>query len=182
MKNNSEKNYRKYNLFSPDWNIYTMISTVMGIGFFPLRGGGSWAALVCVLFFILFKLLMIDLFNLSKELFFGLNVIFLFIFTFIGFFSIKKTTTIEDPDPHHIVIDEWVGMWIPLMFINYNYLNFVLILISFLIFRLFDIFKPWPINKFEKLPHAYGVLGDDIIAGIFTLFCMLIIIFLYPFI
>ena len=103
-------------------------------------------------------------------------------FTFVGFFSIKKTTTIEDPDPHHIVIDEWVGMWIPLMFINYNYLNFVLILISFFIFRLFDIFKPWPINKFEKLPHAYGVLGDDIIAGIFTLFCMLIIIFLYPFI
>ena len=100
--------------------------------------------------------------------------------TFIGFISIKKTTTIEDPDPHHIVIDEWVGMWIPLMFINYNNLNFVLILISFLIFRLFDIFKPWPINKFEKLPHAYGVLGDDIIAGIFTLFCMLIIIFLYP--
>ena len=178
MNNNSEKNYKKYNLYSSKWNIYTMISTVMGIGFFPLRGGGSWAALVCVLFFILFKLLMIDLFNLSKELFFGLNVIFLFIFTFIGFFSIKKTTTIEDPDPHHIVIDEWVGMWIPLMFINYNYLNFVLILISFFIFRLFDIFKPWPINKFEKLPHAYGVLGDDIIAGIFTLFCMLIIIVL----
>ena len=68
------------------------------------------------------------------------------------------------------------------MFINYTNLNFVLILISFLIFRLFDIFKPWPINKFEKLPHAYGVLGDDIIAGIFTLFSMLIIIFLYPFI
>ena len=154
----------------------------MGIGFFPLRGGGSWAALLCVLFFILFKLLMIDLLNLSKELFFVLNVIFLFMVTFIGFISIKKTTTIEDPDPHHIVIDEWVGMWIPLMFINYNNLNFVLILISFLIFRLFDIFKPWPINKFEKLPHAYGVLGDDIIAGIFTLFSMLIIIFLYPFI
>ena len=154
----------------------------MGIGFFPLRGGGSWAALLCLLFFILFKLLMIDLLNLSKELFFVLNVIFLFMVTFIGFISIKKTTTIEDPDPHHIVIDEWVGMWIPLMFINYNNLNFVLILISFLIFRLFDIFKPWPINKFEKLPHAYGVLGDDIIAGIFTLFSMLIIIFLYPFI
>ena len=182
MNNNSEKNYKKYNLFSSKWNIYTMISTVLGIGFFPLRGGGSWAALLCVLFFILFKLLMIDLLNLSKELFFVLNVIFLFMVTFIGFISIKKTTTIEDPDPHHIVIDEWVGMWIPLMFINYNNLNFVLILISFLIFRLFDIFKPWPINKFEKLPHAYGVLGDDIIAGIFTLFCMLIIIFLYPFI
>ena len=147
---------------------------------FPLKGGGSWAALLCVLFFILFKLLMIDLLNLSKELFFVLNVIFLFMVTFIGFISIKKTTTIEDPDPHHIVIDEWVGMWIPLMFINYNNLNFVLILISFLIFRLFDIFKPWPINKFEKLPHAYGVLGDDIIAGIFTLFCMLIIIILLP--
>ena len=90
MNNHSGKNYRKYNLFSSEWNIYTMISTVMGIGFFPLRGGGSWAALVCVLFFILFKLLMIDLFNLSKEIFFWSECYLIIYFYFYRFFFHKE--------------------------------------------------------------------------------------------
>ena len=53
--------------------------------------------------------------------------------------------------------------------------NFTLLIISFFVFRFFDIFKPWPINKFEKLPIAYGVLGDDIIAGIFTYITVVIL-------
>ena len=149
-----------------------LISTVFYVGYFPLRGGGSWAALICLLYFIFSKYLLIDIFNLSNNIFFIINLVMLILYLPLGIFTINRTITKENPDPHHVVFDEWVGMFIPMMFIEFNFLALVL---SFFIFRFFDIFKPFPINKFEKLPRAYGVLGDDIIAGIFTLICILVI-------
>lgn len=149
-----------------------LISTVFYVGYFPLRGGGSWAALICLLYFIFSKYLLIDIFNLSNNIFFIMNLVMLILYLPLGIFTINRTITKENPDPHHVVFDEWVGMFIPMMFIEFN---FVALVLSFFIFRFFDIFKPFPINKFEKLPRAYGVLGDDIIAGIFTLICILVI-------
>tara|TARA_B000000475_G_C15952417_1_gene429356 strand:- start:73 stop:573 length:501 start_codon:yes stop_codon:yes gene_type:complete len=149
-----------------------LISTVFYVGYFPLRGGGSWAALICLLYFIFSKYLLIDIFNLSNNIFFIMNLVMLILYLPLGIFTINRTITKENPDPHHVVFDEWVGMFIPMMFIEFN---FVALVLSFFIFRFFDIFKPFPINKFEKLPKAYGVLGDDIIAGIFTLICLLVI-------
>lgn len=149
-----------------------LISTVFYVGYFPLRGGGSWAALICLLYFIFSKYLLIDIFNLSNNIFFIMNLVMLILYLPLGIFTINRTITKENPDPHHVVFDEWVGMFIPMMFIEFN---FVALVLSFFIFRFFDIFKPFPINKFEKLPRAYGVLGDDIIAGIFTLICLLVI-------
>ncbi|MAU24107.1 MAG: hypothetical protein CL706_01680 [Chloroflexi bacterium] len=149
-----------------------LISTVFYVGYFPLRGGGSWAALICLLYFIFSKYLLIDIFNLSNNIFFIMNLVMLILYLPLGIFTINRTITKENPDPHHVVFDEWVGMFIPMMFIEFN---FVALVLSFFIFRFFDIFKPFPINKFEKLPKAYGVLGDDIIAGIFTLICILVI-------
>lgn len=149
-----------------------LISTVFYVGYFPLRGGGSWAALICLLYFIFSKYLLIDIFNLSNNIFFIINLVMLILYLPLGIFTINRTITKENPDPHHVVFDEWVGMFIPMMFIEFN---FVALVLSFFIFRFFDIFKPFPINKFEKLPKAYGVLGDDIIAGIFTLICLLVI-------
>ncbi|MBP05241.1 MAG: hypothetical protein CL728_00680 [Chloroflexi bacterium] len=149
-----------------------LISTVFYVGYFPLRGGGSWAALICLLYFIFSKYLLIDIFNLSNNIFFIINLVMLILYLPLGIFTINRTITKENPDPHHVVFDEWVGMFIPMMFIEFN---FVALVLSFFIFRFFDIFKPFPINKFEKLPRAYGVLGDDIIAGIFTLICLLVI-------
>ena len=149
-----------------------LISTVFYVGYFPLRGGGSWAALICLLYFIFSKYLLIDIFNLSNNIFFIINLVMLILYLPLGIFTINRTITKENPDPHHVVFDEWVGMFIPMMFIEFN---FVALILSFFIFRFFDIFKPFPINKFEKLPKAYGVLGDDIIAGIFTLIFLLVI-------
>ncbi|MFL2653171.1 MAG: phosphatidylglycerophosphatase A [Dehalococcoidia bacterium] len=149
-----------------------LISTVFYVGYFPLRGGGSWAALICLLYFIFSKYLLIDIFNFSNNIFFIMNLVMLILYLPLGIFTINRTITKENPDPHHVVFDEWVGMFIPMMFIEFN---FVALVLSFFIFRFFDIFKPFPINKFEKLPKAYGVLGDDIIAGIFTLICILVI-------
>lgn len=155
-----------------------LVSTVFFIGYFPLRGGGSWAALLCLIFFIFSKYLLVDIYDLSKNVFLIINLVILLFYLPLGIFTINRTITKENPDPHHVVFDEWVGMFIPMMFIDFN---FIALLVSFFIFRFFDIFKPFPINLFEKLPKAYGVLGDDIIAGIFTLICIMIIQIFYTF-
>lgn len=70
-------------------------------------------------------------------------------------------------DPGEVVIDEVAGQWIPLLIAGTSPL---LYLISFLAFRLFDIWKPWPIRWMDKsIKGAFGVMIDDIAAGIIAL-------------
>lgn len=69
-------------------------------------------------------------------------------------------------DSGAIVIDEVAGMWIALL---PTALDISLVVAAFLLFRIFDILKPWPISWADKkLPGAVGVMADDIIAGIFA--------------
>ena len=72
-------------------------------------------------------------------------------------------------DPKEIVIDEWVGMWIGLYLVPHDYKWGLL---AFLAFRIFDIFKPGPIQKMDEMHDAIGVMMDDVVAGITT--CLLI--------
>ena len=58
---------------------------------------------------------------------------------------------------------------------NFLEFNLFALVLGFFIFRFFDIFKPYPINKIEDLPGSYGVLGDDVVAGIFTFIFVFII-------
>ena len=73
-------------------------------------------------------------------------------------------------DPGYIVADEVAGQaltFIPIaMVVGFN-ICFTSI-IGFVLFRLFDILKPWPIRKFEKLPSGWGVLCDDLVAGLYA--------------
>jgi len=81
-------------------------------------------------------------------------------------------------DPGFIVIDEWVGMWLALWPTRHTVINainngiwkyaLVGMLAAFLLFRLFDIWKPWPIHKLESLPGGWGITLDDALAGIFA--------------
>ena len=85
----------------------------------------------------------------------------------IGFVSTSLSLKFfNEKDPQSIVIDEVVGMLLPLIFI-YN--NLTLSLTSFLIFRLLDIFKPSIIYYSQFYEKAYGIFFDDIIAGLITL-------------
>ncbi len=70
-------------------------------------------------------------------------------------------------DPGEVVIDEVAGQWIPLLIAGTSPLLYAL---SFALFRLFDIWKPWPISWMDKnIKGAFGVMADDILAGIFAL-------------
>ncbi len=75
---------------------------------------------------------------------------------------------VDSDDPGWIVIDEWVGQWlctaIMALFIP---LDLMLLGISFLMFRLFDILKPWPVSWLEKVePEWWAIMADDVGAGV----------------
>ncbi len=73
---------------------------------------------------------------------------------------------IESKDPASIVWDEFVGIWVALLLLPPGWYWFA---IAFLLFRLFDILKPWPINLAEARPGGLGIMLDDLIAGIYAL-------------
>jgi phosphatidylglycerophosphatase A len=71
-------------------------------------------------------------------------------------------------DPSECVLDEVAGQWFALIPIGLQVRasDWRLYGIAFLLFRLFDIFKPWPISAAEKLPGGFGVMLDDVLAGL----------------
>jgi len=85
----------------------------------------------------------------------------------VGVYLCGKTA--QDVGVHDhgaIVWDEFVGLWITMTLIPFSWLN---LLLGFLLFRLFDIVKPWPIKLLDKHVHGgFGIMIDDVLAGIFA--------------
>lgn len=73
------------------------------------------------------------------------------------------------PDPSIVVIDEIVGIWIALFLLPKS---LVLVVAAFLIFRVLDIVKPFPARRLEQIPHGWGIMLDDIVAGMYTNFAL----------
>ena len=71
-------------------------------------------------------------------------------------------------DPGFVVIDEVVGQLIALIAVRSDWQHAV---ISLILFRLFDIFKPWPIRLLEALPEGLGIMLDDVAAGLLAFLC-----------
>ena len=69
-------------------------------------------------------------------------------------------------DPGFVVVDEVAGQWVALILVRPDWRHAVLAL---LLFRLFDIWKPWPIRKLEALPEGTGIMLDDVAAGLLAL-------------
>ena len=72
----------------------------------------------------------------------------------------------NDHDPSEVVIDEAVGMWITLYMLPHSIAIYSM---AFILFRIFDIFKPSFIYRVQNLPGGWGIMMDDVLAGIFTL-------------
>jgi phosphatidylglycerophosphatase A len=129
------------------------ITTLFGVGYAPLMGG-TLASLVAVGVFTLLKN------TLSFYVFTAISLILAFAL------SGRAEKIFQEKDCKYIVIDDFSGMLISLLFIPYD-IKFIIC--SFLLFRMFDAFKVPPIDKIERLSGAKGVVGDDLVAGIFTL-------------
>lgn len=80
--------------------------------------------------------------------------------------NISELHTKKEPDPQFVVIDEWAGLLISLVGISAS--QPFSTLSAFLLFRFFDIFKPAPVSTAERLPGAIGIMGDDVVAGVYA--------------
>jgi phosphatidylglycerophosphatase A len=69
-------------------------------------------------------------------------------------------------DPGFVVIDEVIGQWIALLFCPVDWPH---ALVALVLFRLFDITKPFPVRRFERLPAGWGIVFDDVAAGLYAL-------------
>ena len=137
------------------------IGTVFYIGKLPLAPG-TWASFFAVLcWYFLFQ-------SVNP---FALPAISLFLFLIGGIASDTIVKHSKERDPSRIVIDEWVGQWVALSMMPVNISTGV---VAFVAFRIFDIIKPGPVRKMEKIPGGWGVMADDVMAGIMAYFVVLI--------
>lgn len=109
-------------------------------------------------------------------------IIFLLISFLIGVFVCQKTSDYLGMHDHKaIVFDEFLGMWLVLFFMPkiLNFPNYLLAVIGFILFRIFDITKPYPINKLdEKINGGLGIMLDDVLAGVYALIIFYLISFM----
>ena len=99
-------------------------------------------------------------------------LMFLIIFIIISYLLCEAHLKLYDKkDPKEVVVDEVSGQFIAILGCvhseNLTYI-FLSLLLSFILFRFFDITKIGPIKKFEKLPNGIGIMADDIVAGLFA--------------
>ena len=162
-ENNNKEAFRNTRLRTMAVNFSTL-GPIGNIPYFP----GTWGALVATL--------LAPYVFLPLPFFFRILVLLFIFFTgaLASNFSIHH---FKQEDPSAVIIDELGGQF--LTFILLVQVNVYFLLAGFLAFRLFDILKPWPINKSEQwLPKGYGIMLDDYVAGIFSALVVALIAYL----
>jgi phosphatidylglycerophosphatase A len=95
-------------------------------------------------------------------------------FLLLGIKSSREMEKEWGPDPQKVVADEIAGLWIAMIAVPVSLKNLA---IAFVLFRIFDIWKPLGIRRMERLPGGWGVMMDDVLAGIYS--CLLLHGWLY---
>lgn len=93
----------------------------------------------------------------------GVQVALLVVTIGISVWVASEAETVFGHDSKKIVIDEWAGMVVAVLFLPHTPTAYLL---AFGAFRLFDVVKLWPAAQFEKLPQGWGVTMDDVAAGV----------------
>ncbi|MFL2679151.1 MAG: phosphatidylglycerophosphatase A [Alphaproteobacteria bacterium] len=139
-----------------------LFSMGFGIGKFPLFPGTIASLLTLPV-----------IWYLNKILEFKTLLILIFFYTLISIYFVNICIkNLKDKDPKYIIVDEQIGQAVALLFCDQKIVEF---LISFILFRIFDIIKPFPINYVDKIKNSLGVILDDILAGIFVCILFLLI-------
>lgn len=138
------------------------VALFAGSGLSPIMPGTAGSLAACIVIYA---------FRSQSVLFWSVISVLTFI---VGVWSARRVSEVlQVEDPSEVVIDEVVGMFLALMAIPFSIGNLFL---GFILFRVFDILKPWPIKKLEQYPNGYGVMLDDVLAGIFANICLRIIL------
>ncbi len=134
-----------------------VFGTSFGTGYIPFASG-SFGSLLAILIYWYVP-------HFSDPLILASMIV---LFLILGIWA---STTLEEfygHDPSEVTIDEVVGQWIALFMLPKT---LAAISIAFISFRVFDILKIEPINKLQKLPKGFGVMMDDVMAGIYANLC-----------
>ncbi|OPY64838.1 MAG: Phosphatidylglycerophosphatase A [Syntrophorhabdus sp. PtaU1.Bin050] len=120
------------------------------IGYLPFAPGTYGSAFGCVLLYLLPSVFA--------------NAIFVIVLAVAAVMAINSLSY-EGEDPGYIVVDEIIGMLVTMVGHKATIVNLAA---GFVLFRFFDIVKPFPIKRAETLRKGYGVVADDFLAGIFA--------------
>ena len=148
--------------------------TLFGIGKIKIIPGTFGSLATALLLFFLFHIL-----NISP------NIILFSIFAifFISFFAVNVfIKDLTNKDPREVVIDEFIGQSIPLYLYEVSHNTpkdsvdaFKFYFIIFILFRIFDIVKPFPVNYFDKnFKNSFGVIMDDVVAGLYVVLVLVL--------
>jgi len=135
------------------------LATGLGTGLAPIASGTFGSLLGLLLVYLLNR------WQLSIMLQFSIAVVGFVVAIYVSGWVADAE---DDKDPSIVVADEIIGQMVVFLFIPAAKVTFGLLIAGFLLFRIFDIWKPWPIRKLESLPGGFGIVLDDILAGIFA--------------
>jgi phosphatidylglycerophosphatase A len=145
------------------------IGTLFGAGLLPLAPG-TWGS-----FFTLPVIYLTALYFQAAGL-----IILLSIAILLSLWSAPAAVTRYGDDPGRFVMDESAGQIVAFLAIPFHYslnTDIWILLAGFLLFRLFDIFKPFGIRELEKISGKFGILFDDLLAGVYALICLQMILY-----
>ncbi len=145
--------------------IRRMFLTCFGLGCLPVAPG-TWGSLPPAIVFALMCYLELPVVSITVVM-----AVFVLAGSFVCVrFSNELVAQLGKKDPGQIVADEFAGQAMTFLILPAISSGIVVTAIAgFLFFRVFDIIKPWPIKKLEKLPDGWGILCDDLLAGIYAM-------------
>lgn len=143
-----------------------IIGSGFGSGFWPFGPGTAGALLATILWWAGGCVL-------SSPQITAVTLVACIVFTGLGAWAANRLAPYWGDDPHRVVIDEMVGVWIPLLIVPVG--DFWLTLAAFLLFRFFDILKPLGIRSLDRRKGGFWVMADDIVAGIYSLVVIAVI-------
>ena len=139
------------------------IATVAHAGYFP-KGSGTIGSVIAL-----------PIAYILNQTCLGAVWIFCFVTFFLGIWAINRFTQNKvEKDPSSVIIDEVVGQTLPFAFVVPDLLHWQFLLLGFLAFRFFDIFKFGLVKYFDRQKNAWGVMMDDVIAGLEAAIVLLI--------
>jgi phosphatidylglycerophosphatase A len=97
---------------------------------------------------------------------------------FIGVYVSGREEDEGGKDPSFVVIDEIDGMWLTLAGLPPG-LHWLWPAAGFVLFRIFDVLKPFPVNRSQALPGGWGIMIDDILAALYSIICLRIALILF---
>ena len=151
-----------------------LIVTFFGLGTIRYAPGTVTSLVTTIFFYSLFHII-----NLSSNIIL-IVLIVIFIYSFYAVTEYIKNN--DDKDPKEVVIDEFIGQSIPIYLYEISHglsknprEAIIFYLIIFILFRFFDIKKPFPINFFDKkFKNSFGVIIDDVVAGLYVVLTLII--------